>query len=249
MNNLNNLDIVSDDFSRVDKNNFENQVASVSAYFRDIKKELLHAISKADAVFGCAAWLTDDDVINALNSVPNISIVVSHSTYNAKSKMLKSHKNWIKLRDIATKFNHFHTIIGDYAECIKLGQSDDAIAPLLVLDPKNFGTSTEDKTADSMLHNKFLIFAKVFFDKDQVQSGAAYYYSAGSRSGQFSPDQFLQMTAKPTIVPFAVWTGSFNFSANANSHLENAVLIHNERIAEAYFNEFSQIYSLSQIQV
>ena len=48
------------------------------------------------------------------------------------------------------------------------------------------------------------------------------------------------------LVPAAVWTGSFNFSANANCSLENAVEIHDPIIAAAYLAEFSLAASMSE---
>jgi phosphatidylserine/phosphatidylglycerophosphate/cardiolipin synthase-like enzyme len=48
------------------------------------------------------------------------------------------------------------------------------------------------------------------------------------------------------FVPEAVWTGSFNFSVNAGRSLENAVLIEDPAIAQAYANEFSQVAALSE---
>lgn len=44
----------------------------------------------------------------------------------------------------------------------------------------------------------------------------------------------------------AVWTGSFNFSANAGRSFENAVEIHDPVVAEAYLAEFSRVASLSE---
>lgn len=52
--------------------------------------------------------------------------------------------------------------------------------------------------------------------------------------------------AQHTIVPFAVWTGSFNFTKNATQSFENAVFINNSDVAEAYFREFEQIMALSE---
>lgn len=46
--------------------------------------------------------------------------------------------------------------------------------------------------------------------------------------------------------PKEVWTGSFNLTRNATASLENAVLISNPNIALAYYNEFCQIYALSE---
>lgn len=51
---------------------------------------------------------------------------------------------------------------------------------------------------------------------------------------------------KGKLVPVAVWTGSFNFSTNANSSFENAVEIHDPAIAQAYLDEFSIVASLSE---
>lgn len=46
--------------------------------------------------------------------------------------------------------------------------------------------------------------------------------------------------------PVAVWTGSFNFTANASSSLENAVEIHDSAVAEAYLNEFARVAAISE---
>ncbi len=46
--------------------------------------------------------------------------------------------------------------------------------------------------------------------------------------------------------PTAVWTGSFNFSANANDSFENAVEIHDPVVAAGYLAEFALAASLSE---
>ncbi|GAB2732167.1 phospholipase D-like domain-containing protein [Nocardioides pakistanensis] len=48
------------------------------------------------------------------------------------------------------------------------------------------------------------------------------------------------------LVPLAVWTGSFNFSGNANDSFENAVEIHDPSIAEAYLAEFALVASVAE---
>ena len=48
------------------------------------------------------------------------------------------------------------------------------------------------------------------------------------------------------VVPYAVWTGSFNLTNNAANSLENAVLIRQPEIVRAYFHEFGQIMALSE---
>jgi hypothetical protein len=50
----------------------------------------------------------------------------------------------------------------------------------------------------------------------------------------------------PKILPYAVWTGSFNFTHNATNSLENAVVIRTPEIVEAYYNEWQQAFALSE---
>lgn len=67
------------------------------------------------------------------------------------------------------------------------------------------------------MHNKFLVFAKLL-DRGNTES----------------------------IEPYAVWTGSFNLTLNATQSLENALLLEDPVIVEAYFEEFGQIMALSE---
>lgn len=46
--------------------------------------------------------------------------------------------------------------------------------------------------------------------------------------------------------PVAVWTGSFNWSSNASTSIENAVEIHDPAVAAAYFAEFARVLALSE---
>ena len=72
--------------------------------------------------------------------------------------------------------------------------------------------------AHPRMHNKFMIFCK------------AITSDAGSKS----------------IVPYGVWTGSFNFTWNAGRSLENAVYIEDPIAVQAYFQEFGQILAISE---
>jgi hypothetical protein len=47
-------------------------------------------------------------------------------------------------------------------------------------------------------------------------------------------------------VPQRVWTGSFNFSANAGNSAENAVVIDDPVVAAAYLDEFSRMAAISE---
>ncbi|MNG29679.1 hypothetical protein D3C84_1151500 [compost metagenome] len=69
------------------------------------------------------------------------------------------------------------------------------------------------------MHNKFIVFAKV--DDGSI-------------------DTF------ETITPYAVWTGSFNFTKSATLSLENALFITDAKIVKAYFEEYGQIAAMSE---
>lgn len=47
-------------------------------------------------------------------------------------------------------------------------------------------------------------------------------------------------------IPKAVWTGSFNATENATRSLENAVILHDSDLAQAFFLEWSKILGLSE---
>jgi phosphatidylserine/phosphatidylglycerophosphate/cardiolipin synthase-like enzyme len=47
-------------------------------------------------------------------------------------------------------------------------------------------------------------------------------------------------------VPYAVWTGSFNFTYTGTRSFENAIYIEDPEVSRAYFNEWEQIAALSE---
>jgi hypothetical protein len=49
-----------------------------------------------------------------------------------------------------------------------------------------------------------------------------------------------------TLTPQKVWTGSFNFTANGTQSLENAVVLDDATIANAYYREWEQLFALSE---
>jgi len=62
------------------------------------------------------------------------------------------------------------------------------------------------------MHNKFLIFAKV--EESKEEHGVE------------------------VVIPYAVWTGSFNLTKNATMSLENALYITDEEIVKVYFEKY-----------
>ena len=95
---------------------------------------------------------------------------------------------------------------------------DDTIEPIRCVGNHN----SKKVPAFPRMHNKFLVFSN-FGEKEDLAKG----YSM-------------------VLDNCEVWTGSYNLTKNAINSLENAVLIKNNIIAKAYYDEFCQIFALSE---
>lgn len=78
--------------------------------------------------------------------------------------------------------------------------------------------NSEKRPSFPRMHNKFLVFCKYVEAKED----------------------------ECNYKPYAVWTGSFNFSTCATKSFENTVFIENSEIPNAYFKEYCQILALSE---
>lgn len=92
------------------------------------------------------------------------------------------------------------------------------------LDPiRCCGNYNRDKNpAFPRMHHKFLVFC----DVDEI-------------------DYSKEGTPKP-VHPTKVWTGSFNLTKNAGMSLENAVILTDPALINAYYQEWGWVLSLSE---
>lgn len=82
------------------------------------------------------------------------------------------------------------------------------------------GNHNSANTTGPRAHHKFVVFCRWHGSVDDTYGGE--------------------------IEPYAVWTGSFNFTETANRSFENAVFIQDQDVAAAFLNEYSQIVALSE---
>lgn len=83
------------------------------------------------------------------------------------------------------------------------------------------GNNNNDRApAFPRMHNKFIIFC------EYIPPCTEEYYGL--------------------IQPYAVWTGSFNFTKNGGRSLENALYVTQPEIFNAYYQEYAQIAALSE---
>lgn len=70
-------------------------------------------------------------------------------------------------------------------------------------------------------------------------------FAAKGRFGALMHHKFL-VRLDVTGAPVAVWTGSFNLTAGAESNIENGMTIHDPVIAQAFLAEFCRVWALSE---
>jgi hypothetical protein len=67
------------------------------------------------------------------------------------------------------------------------------------------------------MHHKFIVFCKVIVRDEDKE-----------------------------LIPYGVWTGSFNFTENSSNSLENALFIEDTALATVFYDEYAHIFTLSE---
>lgn len=191
---------------------------NVEVYFRDIKNTLIKKIGAADCVLGCVAWLTDFDILDALAGVDNVSIIVQKEDFLRPD--MGAREDWkkqIRKRYAALNCSLYRFDFGDTI----LSEMSYAGDPSMSGAVRCVGNVNTDKDpAFPRMHNKFLVFCK---------------YKAPHPEGDYG-----------RVIPYAIWTGSYNLSKNAGYSFENGMYITDPVIVNAYYQEWAQITALSE---
>lgn len=189
----------------------------VEVYFKDLEYHLVRKIREADIVVGCVAWLTHMDILGALSRLTAASIIVQ------KEDFLRPDSKNLSMSDIRNAYNKV-----PYWSRMGMG---GVLGEMSVCgDPTIQGVrcvgaeSSGQKKAHPRMHHKFLVFCKHEPDPGAEIMGIMY----------------------PNVSPYAVWTGSFNFTYNAERSFENAVVLQDHKAVWAYFQEYLQVAALSE---
>lgn len=204
------------------QHNYNCKTPLIECYFKDLKPTLLEKIEEADAIVGCIAWLTDSDILNSLKKVEyGVSIVVQKEDFLRPDKLLFNKINLNK------QYNSINPLVPDAHHiwfkntfinelCVCRSLSNEAI--------RCVGNHNSTKNpAFPRMHNKFIVFGKIKKIK-----------------------QTEKQIHNKLFIPYAVWTGSLNFTKSAIESFENAVYIKDKDVAKAYMKEWAQIFSLSE---
>lgn len=191
---------------------------SVHVYHRNLSDALIGHIHDAHTVLGCVAWLTHADILNALSLVEGgVQIVVQKEDFLRPDTEHDYDRARPLNKSLRAKYDALPSV-GEQYHLPGIARHLNVCCILNIQPVRCLGNHNRDRRpAHPRMHNKFLVFC---------------------RAGH-NPDE-------PTRVPYAVWTGSFNMTQNATNSFENAVYIECPQVAEAYANEWAQIFALSE---
>lgn len=186
-------------------------------YFRNIEKHLLRHIEEANVVLGCVAWLTSEPILEKLASKDYISIIVQKEDFLRPDIDSGNRNTWKKW--LQEKYMSLQSGL-DRFMFDNILRSVSYCADYSIEAIRCVGNYNRDKKpAFPRMHNKFLIFAKIV-EADDDSWGR--------------------------VIPYGVWTGSFNLTKNATYSFENAIYTTDSEIVRAYYNEYGQIASMSE---
>ncbi len=198
---------------------------NVKAYFGELASPLAYHISQSRFVVGCCAWLTHEIVIESLGCVSGGCQVVCQKEDFLRPDALSSRGWKARLHGLYSSLSCSVTrhacakvaLMPQLSVCMDEG----GMQPVRCVGNHN----SDRHPAFPRMHHKFLVFCDV--DEDDKVDGYDPWYA-------WNP------------VPRAVWTGSFNPTANGTRSRENAIVVESKHIALAYFREWYQMFALSE---
>ena len=220
--NLNDLTIPDDGdrdhWRKLSDNSTTSSDGSVTVHFRDLEQHLLGHIRKAKMVVGCVAWMTSERILHALSQVSDgVSIVIQKEDFLRPD--LNSRDNWKAV--LRRQYNSLKPPAERHLFDGLVGSlsccSDPTIQPVRCIGNHN----RDKKPAFPRMHNKFLVFCDIFDEEPELDS-------------------------RFEVKPHTVWTGSFNLTKNAAMSLENALVLTDSGIIQAYYREWEQILAISE---
>lgn len=207
---------------------------NIEVYFKNLESALLKNVEEASCIVGCVAWLTLGSILDALARKNAVSLLVQKEDwlrldFDAKNSSIGSKKvlreKISKLPKNESEWFDVENRLG-YAEyCVKKINGVPEYSRDIIIDPvRCVGNSCkESNIAHPRMHHKFIVFCRTI---EHIS-----YTKSGMRS---------------IAQPYAVWTGSFNVTSNATRSFENAVIIRDEVIADAYMKEWAQLMAFSE---
>jgi hypothetical protein len=200
--------------------------------FKDLERTLLAFLGEAPVVVGCVAWLTHPAILATLAQCEAVALVVQKEDFLRPDLASGNRHTWAtRLR---TAYEALPGRLSRYTVGGRLrgmsGCCDPAIAAVRCVGNYN----QERLPAFPRMHNKFVVACRFVPGPPNAAAWAA------------GLEDLWPVEAPEELVPYAVWTGSFNFTATACRSFENALISTDPALVAAYYAQWSQIAALSE---
>lgn len=213
---------------RSDRGASISSAANIEVAFTDLDRKLCGLIKSYPVVVGCMAWLTNEGILKALATRDSVSVVV-----NKEDFLRPDRGNWSQ-----QGIKALYKDIPGFDRC-EIGRNYSCCGDPTGDAVRCAGIFADRSEVPPRMHHKFLVFCDL--------KNMKYDSSIGEwvvLDGPYVPDASRENYRK--AIPRAVWTGSFNATFNATQSLENAVIITDDNIAQAYFDEWCDIIGISE---
>lgn len=215
--NMNQLLIESHDGPNEPLEDFGTSSDGIDVYFKNLEQHLVRHILEADYVVGCVAWLTHPDILDALATTKGVSIIVQKEDWLRPDT--ETSEGWKRKLKVL-----YHSLPGTMTRYDEGFRSTVLHFMSCAGDPSidavrcvgNYNSTRMPNAPRS--HHKFVVFCKETPETNEEEN----------------------------FQPYAVWTGSFNFTRNAVLSFENALVLRQPEIVHAYFCEYAQVAALSE---
>ena len=204
----------------------------IEVIFDRIRERFLEKLEKYNTLLGCVAWVTDSWIIHCLEN-KRVQILV-----DKPDKGSLFNPTW------ARQFDRLNCDlrtweIGD-GPITYSGINDEGDTQI---DPIRVVGSRRHEYPYPRMHHKFLLFGNynpADEDRELMDDHWAMRRTFPPDEAHWSPPNLCSLDIEE------VWTGSFNLTDNATWGLENVLLIRDRKIIDAYWNEWEQLYCISE---
>lgn len=195
----------------------------IVCHFDDIEGQVCSFLCGARAVVGCVAWLTSTRILEALANSPEegtdlrfVSILVQKEDF-LRPDTDEDARDSAWRSKLRGRYTAIEPSLNRYSYAGVTGRLSVCDDPTIEAIRCVGNHNSERKPAFPRMHHKFMVACGYNMRKDDI-----------------------------ALEPYAVWTGSYNFTENASRSLENAVEIYDPVIARAYFRHWEHALSLSE---
>jgi len=201
--------------------------SSPQVFFKNIEEHLINFIQQTRYCVGCIAWLTNFRILEALSSLKGVAFLVQKEDFlrpeypSAHSTTWKQdlRKAYESLPGTFERYNFIET--SQLSVC-----SDPSLPPVRCV---GFAKHNGQISVPRM-HHKFLVSGNLETVTETWKDS----------------EGIVRMYEHYHFVPERVWTGSYNFSHNAELSFENCMILDDPKIVQAYMNEWGQLEALSE---